>query len=606
MRKILIGLTAASILTSAGNATAEDVIEASEPLVVTATRTPRSPGDLTSAVIVIDRERIELTQAYDLATLLDRLPGFEVARNGGPGQNAGLFVRGTDSNHTLVMIDGVRINPGTLGGAPIADIDLDQVERIEIVKGPRSSLYGTEALGAVVNIITRGATGAEGLSYRVGTRAGSDATRELDVGLSGRHSKLDWSVSAGSAETDGFPTVVGTTLDRGYERRSLDAQLGWAVADWRLEVGHWNNRGVTEYLDFFLTPVDQDFSERSSRLSAEGPLSDRWTTRVVYAHTVYDIDQNQSVDFVATARDTIDWQNTFTVSDQHQLLAGVYLMREDTRSLSFGTAFDESTDVTAVYLEDLYSIDDRQDLLAALRFTDHDTAGSELTWNLEYGRDLGARTRFRASAGTAFRAPDATDRFGFGGDPDLEPETSRSLELGITHGFGETGRFEVALFDTRIQDLIEFDLSTFTIANIEEAHILGLELGASGVVGGWDLSGSLVVQNPENETTGQQLARRAPRYLDLAAHRRFGDLTVGGELRLAAARLDSPFAATINGGYGVLDLYARYRIAPAWDLGLRIENAGDRAYATAAGFNSQDRAFFLSLDWRGSTVDDGR
>ena len=227
---------------------AQEQSEPIENVVVTATRTSLAADKVSAPIIVIDRATIERSMATDLADLLKFHAGLDIARNGGPGQPTSVFIRGTESNHTLVMIDGVKINPGTAGGAALQQISPEMVERIEIVKGPRSSLYGSEAIGGVINIITL-RKAQSGVSASLG--AGRYATRDasFDGRISGESGSMGASVSW--METDGFPVQTDTDLDRGHDNRTANVFGELNLGEVLLSVRHWEAQGNTEYLDFF-------------------------------------------------------------------------------------------------------------------------------------------------------------------------------------------------------------------------------------------------------------------------------------------------------------------------------------------------------------------
>lgn len=585
---------------------AQESIAHFDEIVVTATRTPIARDRVLAPVTVIGRDEIERSLALDVAELLRFHAGLDVARNGGPGQVTSVFIRGAESNHTLVLVDGVKINPGTLGGAALQNISVDVVERIEIVKGPRSSLYGSEAIGGVVNIITREAgrrlTGSAG-GGRYGTREAA-----FSAGRAGETAAFG--VTAAWLDTDGFPTLRTSGIDRGYDNLSFDldasAELGAATARLR----HWQAEGNSEYADFFGAPVDQDFVNRATALELAGRPGSTWISRLNLSRVVDDIEQNQSMDFVTTRRDVLEWQNDFTLAGGQLVVAGVYLSDEDIIGLSFGAPLEESagqggvdTGVDAVFIEDSIEVG-RHSLLAAARYTDHETFGDETTWNLEYGLGLGPAMRLTLGAGTAFRAPDSIDRFGFGGNPDLDPERSRNFEIGLRHDLDPRQRLSLSLFHNEIDDLIEFvTLSTDPFSgetqNIEQARIRGIE-GSYELRGDlWRLRAAAVVQDPDNLTQGRRLPRRAARSLTVNLVRRIGAHDIGLDLLATGARQDVAFPMPVDlGGYVLANLTAGIVLGERWRLRGRLENALDADYATASGFRSAGRGLYLLVELR--------
>lgn len=569
-------------------------LDTEDTLVVTATRTPLALDDVLAPVIVVTGEEIRRTATFDLGETLRLYAGIEIGRSGGPGQNTSLFIRGTNSNHVQVMVDGVRINPGTLGGAAIQHLNPEDIERIEVVKGPRSSLYGTEAIGGVVNVITRRAQAPLELDAVVG--GGSFGTRSAGAGVRFRDSAWSGGVRADRADSGGYPPQTGSTVDRGYENLTLRAHGGYETGSLALVASHWQADGNVEYLDFFQAPVDQDFRNTASSLRARFPLAGTDTT-VQVARASDEIDQSQSPDFAHTRRLSFEWQTDVALVAAHDLTAGAAYVEEDTEAEVFGAGFDEGPSHRALFAQYRWSPTGRQLLLAA-RHTDHDSFGTRATWNIEYGHELSTDWRVIAAAGTAFRAPDSTERFGFGGDPGLRPERARNVELGVRGKLGEDRRVEFQLYRNTIGDLIQFDPTTFTLANLERARITGAELAYVQDFGEWRWRQSFVFMDPENLTTGEPLPRRARRSTQTTVTwRATGSLELGADLLAADRRKDSGFSPDFIDGYALFNLSAVWTPAPAWSVEARLENALDAGYETALGFPAPGRSGFVRVRW---------
>lgn len=598
--KLSNALVSMALAMGAGSVSAQSIYPPTDAVIVTATRTAQTADESLATVTVITREEIQASQTKDVAELLRFQAGIDIGRNGGPGQVTSVFTRGTDSNHTLVLVDGVRINPGTIGGAPLQFLDPDIVERIEIVRGPRSTLYGSDAIGGIIQIFTR--RGAKGTSVRVLGGGGEDKTREGAIGV--HHGADGWRAGldiSGSA-TDGFPTRTESAIDSGYRNTSVNVYAGFKTGVTDFEVSRWQARGNVKYLDFFLDPLDQDFENSVTAVTLKAPLAASWATTLRLSRLNDELVQNQSDDFVRTQRDTLDWQNDIQLGREHLLTVGALLAREQAASLSFGTAFDVDTDTNALFVQDQWSRDDYR-LLAALRYTDHETFGAHVTGELASGFDLNPATQAYASIGTGFRAPDSTDRFGFGGNPDLEPETSRNAELGVRFRLSSSQKATVAVFQNNIQDLIVFvdpdGLGSMSGVNqnVEEARIRGVETGYSFNARRWTVDVRGVIQDPENRETGGQLARRAKRSLTVNAWYEAGRYALGGNLLMTSERPDSDFSTTMNPGYGIVNLFGQYKPTKQLTVRARIENLFDKEYTLADGFNTRDRALFLNAEY---------
>jgi vitamin B12 transporter len=567
------------------------------PVVAIAARTPQATDDVVLPIIVITAEEIRQRQVTDLGELLATVPGIDIGRNGGPGQAVSLFVRGSESNHVLILIDGLRMNPGTIGGANLQHIDPDQIERIEILRGPRAALYGDQAMGGVISIITRSASGGTGAGASV--RTGADRTAGADAHFNLR--RADWTIglAAGLERTDGYAFRRGSSETPGYRNASLNLNIGYSADEASTTFRIWNVDSESEYLDFFLAPLSQSNSNRILQLERVDAVDDAWISTVRLSQAVDDIQQDQSADFVRSQRIALDWLNRFQLNPDMVAGLGVNLEHESASAFSFGSGFDQTTDDQAVY-GDLTGGTGPTDWMLALRYSNYQNFSGQVTWNAEYAHQITDDTRLYTAAGTAFRAPDAFDRFGFGGDPSLDPERSISIELGLEHALTDGQDLRLNLYRTEIRDLIEFDLGTFTLMNTDRARIQGLELAYSLVSSGWQFSTAVVLQRPENLTTGTDLARRSRESLDLALSRALGDWTLRTDLQAVGPRLDSPFAPTRLGGYLLLDLSASWRIRPGLTLRLRAENLTDARYQTADGFLGRGRSLFVTLDYQRS------
>ena len=578
------------------------------PVIVTATRTAQTIDETLASVVVIDRATIEQTQALDIADLLRLHAGLDVARNGGPGQTTSIFIRGAESNHTLIMIDGVKINSGTIGAAAVQNISPDLIERIEIVKGPRSTLYGSEAIGGVINIITRRAV--SGTAFNASIGAGNQGTRKIKGGIHHAGTILRGGVEVQRNTSDGFPALRGSTLYRGYENNSANAYLGAKLSGVDIEVSHWQTQGTNEYQDgYTLDPLAQDFTNRASALTLKANPSAAWATQVKLSQIADTIDQNQinpfsgANDFTHTKRNVFDWQNDVQISNEQLLTAGITLSRENTESLSYGAGFDKNTDVNSLYVQDDLTLGAHQ-LLVAVRSTDHETAGLHTTWNLGYGYQAAPDTRLIANAGTAFRSPDAFDRFGYGGNPNLKSETSHTLELGIRHNIRANHSVAVTAFHNRMEDLISYnDPDGFfgpipgANENIESATIRGIETSYHLALAQWRFQLEGVLQSAKNRSTGAQLARRASRSLTASAVYDLGHHQIGLDLLASGPRKDSDFSNDINNGYSLLNLTAQTRLGQHWTVRGKFENLLNKEYTLVTGYNTQGRLVLVSVEY---------
>jgi vitamin B12 transporter len=578
-----------------------------EETIITATRTPVPVDSVGAPVIVLTRADIERSLATDVSDLLQHA-GLELSRNGGPGQTTTLFTRGTESNHTVVLIDGVRINPGTIGGAALQNLAPESLERIEIVKGPRSSLYGTDAIGGVVQLFTRNAsrTGISG-----GATFGSDSTQQYFGDAAYAEGPIKLGFGGGYSESDGIPVFTEDTLDRGW--RNTTARLNAEVAasdELKFRARGFHTAGRTEYSeqDFFtgdFLPRSNDFENSVYSLEAEYRRTDGAGVRAAFSRTTDDIDQLQPgfgpapVDYARTRRGGVDVQADFARLGGHALSVGLLHSDESTRAQSFGTVFDEDTRVTQAFVQDQFEVG-RLNARVALGGVDHETFGSEITWNAEAGVAFATGTRVSLSGGRAFRAPDSTDRFGFGGNPDLDPEVSRQLELNVRQALGQHHQVSVAAFDNRIRDLIEYVVTDFVTfdgenRNVDRARIKGVELGYRYANEGWRVRAGLTFQDPRDEELDERLLRRSRESAVVAVNRDVGKIDVGLDVAAFGNRKDFGFPAVTLDSYVLVNATARYRITDAFLVQGRIENALDEDYALAQGYRTRGRAYTVGV-----------
>ncbi len=574
-----------------------------EPVVVTATRTETPVDEVLASVDILKGSDLLRLPAAELSDALRFEPGIESVRLGGPGQQTSIFVRGTESNHVLVLMDGLRINPGTLGGAAIQNIAPEFVERVEIVKGPLSTLYGSDAIGGVINVITRGAE--ESGSAQAGYGSFETRTASFSTGIGDDDAGA--TIAGAWLDSEGFPSQAADDLDRGSDNLSFTASAHATVGAADVGARAWHASGNTEYSQFG-TPLDQDFQNSAYAIYAGFAPSASWTSRVTAGYAVDEIDQNQLSDFdqngikdfVHTNRWSLDWQNDLALSESSALTAGVLWQDDDVESESFDLPYEADTATGQVYVQG-QSTFGRHQLLLAAAYLDHDTFGGHETWNAAYGLDIGGGAHLTLAAGTAFRAPDATDLYGFGGNPGLEPEESQSFEVSYRQRAGERQSFSLTAFRNDIDHLIDFfviDPDTFEgeNRNIDEARIEGVEAEWRYDDEDWSARVAATWQDPRDEITDERLPRRARENYTAALARRFGGHELALDVLYAGERRDVGFPTQVQlPAYWLANLSARVAVAKGFTLLLRAENLFDEDYELASGYNTMGQSFFGAI-----------
>jgi len=611
----LIGGALALSIVFSCSVRADDTVDLGAPITVTATRTALTADQEVAPMIVITAQQIQMSGAQAIGDLLQQYAGLGIASNGGPGQPTSLFLRGTNSNQTLVMINGVKINPADGSGAALQNIHLNDIERIEIVKGPRAALYGSDAIGGVINIITKQARQGSHYGAYAGTgRYGTyDSGGHFDYG----QGNSAFGVSADNYHTDGFPAVTGSNIDNGNTDRTWNAYGHTQLGGVDVDIKHWQSTGNTQYMGFSdnppyaLAPFDENFQNQVTSLDLTRHLLSGWRSNLNLSHMLSEIDQlqgdpfnpQQTPDFVHTQRNVIDWQNNIALGKYQLLTAGLYSEAQHVASQSFGLGYDAPDRINALYLEDDLDISHHR-LVVAARDTHDQAFGNHLTWNADYGYDLMADTRLTAGAGTGFRAPSAEERFGFGGNPNLQPETSQNLEVGLRQKIDAAQSITLNIFRDNLDNLIQFVVTPSNLngenQNIARARVRGLELGYLLTQQSWSWRTNLIFQQPQNLDTGTLLLRRSERTLTTALDWHNDSTGVGVHLLVSSPRSDLDFntgAPVTDTGYVLTGVTVRQQLGHGFAVSGSLENLLDTHYQTAAGYNTAGRSLFLRLEY---------
>lgn len=607
---------AATLLASAVHA--DDRSTALDPVVVTATRTPTQVSTLNAAVTVISREQLTLLQGADVGDALAQIAGVDVIRAGGPGQGPlSIFIRGTESNHTLVLVDGVRLNDGINGLAALEDIPLESIERIEVVKGPRSNQWGSDAIGGVIHIITRNAV-AQGFSGDVLARYGRYRSSDLGGTLGYRAATGGISATLEQQYSKGYPTLDGSTVNAAHQNLTGSLAGDVQIGPGKLTAKTLYADGRTDYLSSAQAAQasSYDFTRRTSALAYSATLLPNWQSTLALQLAGDRREERQlgfgSVpDFYKTNRIGGDWQNVVQLGLQ-QLTLGASFTDEKTRASISDAAFDESTISKAVFAQDALHLG-RHSLLVSGRYTRHDSFGGYTTGAIDYGYAITPDITAGIGYGTAFRAPNASERFlsfpdfGFFANPDLDPEKSRNLEASLKARLNATQSLGFSLYQNRIRDLIttatDPDSFETTYVNVDRAKITGVEVDYHLVQGQWTLGLNANAQKVEDETSGERLLRRASKSLSAQLGRRIGPHRLGLQLQAVGDRPDKDFSSfpsadVKNGGYGLLTLLGEAQLLPRLTLGARIENLLDHDYATIYGYRQSGIAAYGTLRYR--------
>ena len=563
------------------------IAESIDTIIVTATRSSIPTKNATVPVTIIDREQIELSLAKDLSQILRFEAGLDIGRNGGPGQATSLFLRGTESNHTLVLVDGVRINPGTIGGAAFQNINPKIIERIEIVKGARSALYGTDAIGGVINIITK-KVNSDFINTSVGFGSYNNKTALFEMGYNNKIT--EFGVTVNSNKTDGYQIRSDSDIKRGYENLTSNFYIKRNIQDNELTLRHFRTNGKIEYLDFMLSPLDQDFINESLAIEFNSNSDSQINSKILISSIKDDIKQNQSTDYVYSKRNVFDGQVTYN-TEYHNIIAGLYVSDEEASSYAWGSGFNEDTRSNAIFLQDSIS-EGKHRVFIAARYIDHVTFGNEMLWNAEYGFDINDRIAINGSTGHAYRAPDATDRYGYGGNIHLLPEISDDIQLNVEYRIDSNTSYRLELFNTKINNLIEYDYYSDKMLNIGKASMRGMQIGYKLNHEKYSIRADYINQRAKNDIDKKDLLRRPKQSITINIARELNQHRLGLSILASEKRKDF---GVILPGYAIVNLTGQFTISQNTTINAQIENLLNKKYETAENYKMQGRSVFFDI-----------
>jgi vitamin B12 transporter len=601
-----------------------------DEVVVTAARVPQSADNVLADVSVIDREEIERAGQSTLIELLQRQAGVEISSNGGAGKSADLFLRGTNSNHVVVLVDGLRVNSATTGQTAYQHLPLSQIERIEIVRGPTSSLYGADAVGGVVQIFTKRGTSND-IKFNAFAGYGSYHTKTGEAGVNGGVGDTRFGLTLSSYDTEGFSArrVISTTQpidkdDDGYRNLSVSAyaehtiQPGHSLGiQFFQSKSHNNYDGGNNYANY------SNQTLQSYAVTSKNQWTDFWLSTLKIGKGIDDSD-DQSKPAVTnptgkgtfrTEQKQLSWQNDFTLPVG--LLTLAYDRRAQevdsaTRPAARYTRSQDNNGWVASYLANI----DAHSIHASLRRDDNSQFGSHTTGGLSYGYHITPLWQISASAGTAFKAPTFNELYwpagvtaGFSGNPDLDPETSRNREIALRY-MGASLRSGIVVFKNEIENLI---VNGDPVKNISEAEIRGVTLeGNWKMTSAWELGGNFTVQSPktvDSPTTAEidkLLVRRSNRHATMYLNWQSGPWQVQAEATGSSFRFNNSTNTKRIDGYTIFNLSSSYALNSNWKIEARANNIFDKEYvlaytgnsATAAPYETAGANVFVGLRWQ--------
>jgi vitamin B12 transporter len=607
-KPICLALAVAACFSPSISAQAQD---SQAQVLVTATRQPQVAKDVLADNVVITAEQIHLSGATSIVDLLQQQRGIEISRTGGAGSVSSVFIRGAANSQSVVFVDGVRIGSSTTGGATWSSIPLSQIERIEIVYGPLSSLYGADAMGGVIQLFTKKSGPQSRTSLNVGM--GSNHLRKYEAGIFGSSaSDFQYSLNSAKESSDGFsaskPASGAFTYNAdkdGYTQKSFNGNLAWKL-----------NSALTLGVNFVQSTLDVDFDAGPSYKDrgqqkfdnvasyAKAKLAPNWNSSLQLSRNTDRVytDASYGKGNADTKQRGWTWQND--VSFGKDVLQFVFEDREeDVRTNTAGISGKRDTQSYAL----AYTM--KQDAhLASLsgRVDDSSQYGKHSTGSIAYGYKLSDVLRVNASYGTSFRAPTFNELYypGFGVASN-RPELGKNAEAGLFYD-DNVWQLSAVYYQNKITDLlvstnpcpVEVATHRYGCAyNVNKATLSGFTLGASARLGQWNLRGTMDIQDPTDDTTGKRLARRAKQHGSLGVDYRMGDLTLGAESVFSGERYDDPANRNRLAGYGIVNLIATYKLSTSWQLLARWNNVADKEYELARNYRTPESNFYLGLSY---------
>ena len=622
LSSVITVVVLATPLTALTARTAFAQAAALSPVVVIGSREPLPLNRLVGDITVIDEKRIRESSADSLESLLSREGGIQLSRTGGPGQSAGVQLRGTSSSSVVVLIDGVRIGSATLGQADLSALSLAAIERIEILRGPGSSLYGSDAIGGVVQIITRRGEGAPNVAAYLAL--GSLKSSEADFSVTGTGGGWDYAAGLGREASEGVSALrPGDAFgnynpDRdGFTRTQASLRGGLTVAPGhRVGVSLLQSRLRSQYdgSEFLAPTFAQNaapdfrnrFNVRVASLDYRGEFSPLWASTVQLSNQVDDLVAGATEpDSFKTKRNQLSWQNAFTLSPGQQLVGALERLNEAAESSSFASAAERTNTALVLGYTGAFGL---HKLQADVRHDRNSVYGSVNTGKLGWAMDVLPGLTLRAVGGTAFRGASFNDLVYPGyGVLTVRPEHSRSVELGVQWREG-TQAASATLYRNRVRDLIGYqpDRSfcppgsayNFGCAgNVSRAVLKGATLTAAQRLGDFGLRGTLDFLDATDSDTGKRLTRRAAHQQSIVADWTTGPWGVDATYTGVGARPEG--SATLD-AYQTLDLQLRYRFTPRWQVEGKLLNVFDSQYQPARDYQSLGRQVWVGVRFQGA------
>jgi vitamin B12 transporter len=538
--------------------------------------------------------------AKDLTSLLRNNLAIDVSNNGGMGQLSSIFLRGSNSNHTLVKINGIKINPSTAGGASIYNLDTQLINAVEIGYGPLSAIHGSNAIGGVIDISTK--SQSKSVKTALGLSLGPDEFRKYILKTSQEISdNIFFNISASNSKTDGFPSLSNSDLDRGYENKTIISNIEFNSELTNIELSSWSAEGDIEYL-VFGSPTSQEYKNSAYGLE----ISNNFERLFFYEFnlsTSQDLIRQNDLNFLGliditnTKREFVEFiLSEIKVLGEGDLAFGINKEKENIDYSSYGTVYKKEINTKSVFASSSFEFQ-KNSFFSSVRSSNHNIYDNNLSWNVEGLRDLNSKWKMGLSRGSSFRSPVSSELYGFGGNIFLEPEINSSSEINVKR-IGENSRLNISVFKNNVANLIDFDYQDYVLKNITQTTNEGLEVKYKLLRNDWDINFTFRAQDPK-DNQGEQLLRRSKKSASISLTKDINGFATSLNFSAFGKRKD--FGDINLPGYGLSNLSTSWVVNKKLKFSLKLENVFDKDYFTAATSNAfylnQGRSVWMRLNY---------
>ncbi len=586
--------------------------ENGEETVITPTRTKQALKNVGSSVSVITQKDIENSKAPLLLDVLRQAPGLEVARTQGIGGTTSLFIRGASSAQTLVFVDGVQMNSPTTGAFDFANLTTDNIERVEILRGPQSTLYGSEAIGGVISIITK--RGAGDTTVTLGTEYGTHDTLRENIGVSGGKEKFDYSVGASYLKTHGISSAGSGSEADGYENFTGSSRLGWNFLDnGRVDTTIRSTHSDFEYdaFKYGIGPVDdpdrrQTTDENLFSTKVNKTFFDMWTPSFLVSindteQKGFDPTEEWGEFRISTRVLKLEHQSDFTLFDIDTVTLGYEYEVAEGENVG---QFDKTFWNNSLFFQNQIALFESLHWTAGLRYDDYSTFGNNLTYRTTISYNIEEiDTRLHGSWGKGFRAPSLNELFfPFYGNPNLRPEESKGWDFGVEKEILKNKLIlDVTYFENDFTNLISAAIQrdgSFLAENVARAETEGIETALTyKPLTRLSLVGTYTYTETLDRDRDQQLPRRPENRATLGINTQPLDkLNVNMTGIMARDRVDSNGEEMDN--YWTANMVTRYDITKSMTTYVRFENLFDYGYEEVTGFGSLGFTVYGGLEFK--------